>query len=331
MVTQLTEDGLTKAYPYRTGQYVFYCHRLPYFMLQIAFSPVYRLKLPEGHRFPMLKYELIHEQLLYEGTCTDTNFFAPVLVDDRWVLGVHTAGYVQALKTLTVSPAMARRIGFPLTPELIEREWIITQGTIDGTRIARIDGVAMNVAGGTHHAFPDRGEGFCMLNDVGVAAHYLLETGQSRKVLVIDLDVHQGNGTAVMFQQEPRVFTFSMHGKDNYPLKKEQSDLDIEFPTGTTDEMYLNTLYDTLPNLLQREKPDFLFYVSGVDILSSDRLGKLSVSREGCRERDRFVFEQAIRNNLPIVVSMGGGYSPRLTDIVDAHCNTFRLASDMFF
>ncbi len=300
-------------------------------MLQIAFSPVYRLRLPEGHRFPMLKYELIHEQLLYEGTCTDANFFGPQPVDDRWVLGVHTAAYVRALQTLTVDPKMVRRIGFPLTTELIEREWIITQGTIDCTQQARRDGVAMNVAGGTHHAFPDRGEGFCMLNDVGVAAHYLLQTGQVRQILVIDLDVHQGNGTAVMFGREPRVFTFSMHGRDNYPLKKERSDLDLDLPTGTADEVYLNTLYDTLPGLIDRVGPDFLFYVSGVDILASDRLGKLSVSREGCRQRDQFVFEQALRRGLPIAVSMGGGYSTRLSDIVEAHCNTFRVASDLFF
>jgi acetoin utilization deacetylase AcuC-like enzyme len=300
-------------------------------MLRIAFSPVYRLRLPEGHRFPMLKYELIHEQLLYEGTCTEANFFAPLPVDDRWVLGVHTAEYVTALKTQTVSPTMMRRIGFPLTPELIEREWIITQGTIDCTQIAYRDGIAMNVAGGTHHAFPDRGEGFCLLNDIGVAAHYLLETKQAKKILVIDLDVHQGNGTAVMFQEEPRVFTFSMHGKDNYPLRKEQSDLDIELPTGTDDQLYLTTLYDTLPDLIRRERPDFLFYISGVDILESDRLGKLQVSRAGCRERDVFVFEQALKFGLPIVVSMGGGYSPKLTDIVEAHCNTYRVATDLFF
>lgn len=279
----------------------------------------------------MLKYELIHEQLLYEGTCTNANFFGPAPADDRWVRGVHTPEYVNALKTLAVDPRMVRRIGFPLTPELIDREWIITQGTIDCTQIARRDGVALNVAGGTHHAYPDRGEGFCMLNDVGVAAHYLLETGQAKQILVIDLDVHQGNGTAVMFQHEPRVFTFSIHGKDNYPLKKEHSNLDIALPTGTTDDVYLNTLYDTLPDLIQRVQPDFLFFVSGVDILESDRLGKLSVSREGCRQRDRFVFEQAIKHNLPITVSMGGGYSPRLADIVEAHCNTFRLAGEMFF
>lgn len=300
-------------------------------MLQIAFSPVYRLRLPEGHRFPMLKYELIHEQLLYEGTCTDANFFGPAPADDRYVLGVHTATYVRDLKALTVDPAMVRRIGFPLTPDLIEREWVITQGTIDCTQKARRDGVAMNVAGGTHHAFPDRGEGFCLLNDVGVAAHYLLETGQSKQMLVVDLDVHQGNGTAVMFSHEPRVFTFSMHGKDNYPLRKEHSDLDVELPTGTGDEQYLNTLCDTLPGLIGRVRPDFLFYVSGVDILSSDRLGKLSVSRDGCKQRDAFVFGQAIRHGLPIVVSMGGGYSPRLTDIVEAHCNTFRVANSLFF
>lgn len=305
-------------------------------MLQIAYAPLYKHELPTGpngepHRFPMLKYELIHEQLLYEGTCTEANFFAPDPIDDRWVLGVHAAGYVQALKTQTVDARMVRRIGFPMSPRLIEREWVITQGTLQATHYARRDGVAMNVAGGTHHAYPDRGEGFCLLNDVGVAAHYLLETGGAKKILVVDLDVHQGNGTAVMFQQEPRVFTFSIHGKDNYPLKKEQSDLDIALLTGTTDDTYLNTLYDTLPRLLTEQQPDFLFYVAGVDILRTDRLGKLSVSMDGVRQRDQFVFEQAQKHNLPIVVSMGGGYSPRVADIVEAHCNTFRTAANLYF
>ncbi|GAA4467153.1 histone deacetylase [Nibrella saemangeumensis] len=299
-------------------------------MLPIAYAPIYRHPLPEQHRFPMGKYELIYEQLLYEGTCTPDNFFAPEPVDDRWVLGVHSPAYVNQLKSLSLPAAMVRRIGFPLSAGLIEREWVITQGTIDCSLLAMQHGIALNVAGGTHHAYPDRGEGFCLLNDVGVAAYFLLETGKARKVMVIDLDVHQGNGTAVMFQYDRRVFTFSMHGRDNYPLKKESSDLDIAMPTGTADDVYLSTLYATLPGLIDREKPDFLFYVSGVDILESDRLGKLKVSMDGCRRRDRFVFEQARRYGLPIAVSMGGGYSPRIADIVDAHCNTFRVASQLY-
>ncbi|WP_421830781.1 histone deacetylase [Larkinella sp.] len=300
-------------------------------MLKIAYNPIYRHPLPEGHRFPMSKYELIHDQLLYEGTCRPANFFSPGIVDDRWVLAVHTADYVRQLKTLSVPPVMVRRIGFPLSEELIQREWMITQGTIDCSRIALQSGIALNIAGGTHHAFPDRGEGFCLLNDVAVAARYVLDQQLAQKVLVIDLDVHQGNGTAVIFRQEPRVFTFSMHGKDNYPLHKEQSDLDVALPTGTTDEDYLNQLAETLPRLLKEQKPDFLFYISGVDVLKSDRLGKLDLTREGCKQRDEFVFEQARKKALPMVVSMGGGYSPRIADIVEAHCNTFRLAEKLYF
>lgn len=300
-------------------------------MLKIAYNSVYRHALPEGHRFPMLKYELIHDQLLYEGTCRAENFFSPEPVDDRWVLNVHTAEYVRQLKTLTVPAVMMRRIGFPLSAGLVHREWVITQGTIDCCHFAMQDGVALNVAGGTHHAYPDRGEGFCLLNDVAVAARYLLDKQLATRILVIDLDVHQGNGTAVIFQKEPRVFTFSMHGKDNYPLRKEQSDLDVELPTGMTDEAYLNRLFDHLPALINKQKPDFLFYISGVDILESDRLGKLRVSREGCKQRDAFVFEQARSHGLPVAVSMGGGYSPRIADIVEAHCNTFRLAEKLYF
>lgn len=300
-------------------------------MLKIAHAPVFKHLLPEEHRFPMLKYELIPEQLRYEGTCTPDNFFEPDPVDDRWALAVHTAEYVHQLKTLTLPPAMIRRIGFPQSRELVDREWKITQGTIDCSLLAQQYGVAMNVAGGTHHAFPDRGEGFCLLNDIGVAAHYLLANGLAKQILIVDLDVHQGNGTAVMFQHEPRVFTFSMHGKDNYPLKKEQSDLDIELPTGMTDDAYLQTLYDTLPGLIDRVRPDFLYFLAGVDILATDRLGKLAVSRDGCRQRDRFVFGQAIQYGLPIAVSMGGGYSVRIADIVEAHCNTFRTANELYF
>jgi len=300
-------------------------------LLKIAYSPIYQHSLPEGHRFPMLKYELIPEQLLYEGTCTTENFFVPNPMDEKWILRVHTKAYWESLKNLRIDPKMIRKIGFPLSAELVLRETIITQGTIDCCHFALENRIAMNVAGGTHHAFTDKGEGFCLLNDVGIAANYLLDNQLATKILVIDLDVHQGNGTAEVFQNEPRVFTFSMHGKENYPLHKEKSDLDIELKTFTKDEEYLSELFNILPKLIEEQKPDFLFYVSGVDILETDKLGKLSVSLQGCYRRDEYVFQQAIINKLPIVVSMGGGYSPLIRDIVEAHCNTFRLAEKMFF
>ncbi|MEA5401493.1 histone deacetylase [Arcicella sp. DC2W] len=300
-------------------------------MLKIAYSPIYQHPLPEGHRFPMLKYELIPEQLLYEGTCNKDNFFQPEPVDEKWILKTHKKAYWEDLKYLRLEPKMIRKIGFPLSEELVLRETIITQGTIDCCHFALENDISMNVAGGTHHAYSDKGEGFCLLNDVAVAANYLLENHLATKILIIDLDVHQGNGTAEIFQNNSTVYTFSMHGKENYPLHKEQSDLDIELQTYTKDDEYLNILFETLPKLIEEQKPDFLFYISGVDILETDKLGKLSVSKEGCLRRDEFVFEQAIKNKLPIVVSMGGGYSPKIIDIVEAHCNTFRLAQKMFF
>jgi len=300
-------------------------------MLKIAYSPIYQHPLPEGHRFPMLKYELIPEQLLYEGTCDKDNFFEPIPVDEQWIVRTHSKQYWEDLKYLRLDPKMIRKIGFPLSEELVRRETIITQGTIDCCHFALANGIAMNVAGGTHHAYSNKGEGFCLLNDVAIASNYLIDKGLATKILIIDLDVHQGNGTAEIFQEQINVFTFSMHGQENYPLHKEKSDLDIGLETYTKDEAYLNILYQTLPALIKQQKPDFLFYISGVDILATDKLGKLSITKEGCYRRDEFVFEQAINNKLPIVVSMGGGYSPKIIDIVDAHCNTFRLAQKMFF
>jgi acetoin utilization deacetylase AcuC-like enzyme len=300
-------------------------------MLKIAFSPIYCHSLPEGHRFPMLKYELIPEQLMYEGSCTKESFFEPNSVEESWILRTHDKNYWESLKNLSLDPKMIRKIGFPLSEVLVLRETIITQGTIDCCHFALENGCAMNVAGGTHHAYRDKGEGFCLLNDVAIAANYLLDKDLAKKILVIDLDVHQGNGTAKIFEHEDKVFTFSMHGKENYPLKKEKSDLDNELSTFSKDEEYLAILYQTLPNLIQNFEPDFIFYVAGVDILETDKLGKLSVSIAGCKQRDEFVFEQCQLNKIPVVVSMGGGYSPKITDIVEAHCNTFRVAERIFF
>jgi acetoin utilization deacetylase AcuC-like enzyme len=191
-------------------------------------------------------------------------------------------------------------------------------------------GVSMNIAGGTHHAFTDRGEGFCLLNDVAIAASVLLKEKLIQSALVVDLDVHQGNGTAQIFQSDARVFTFSMHGSKNYPLHKEVSDLDVELEDGTTDEHYLSILHDKLPQLIEFQKPDIIFFQSGVDVLQSDKLGRLGLTIQGCRERDQIVFMMAKQAGIPVVATMGGGYSERIADIIEAHANTFRIAASMW-
>jgi len=299
-------------------------------MIKIAFDPVYAHPLPDNHRFPMLKYELIPEQLLHEGTCTEANFFKPATCVAEIILQTHDKDYLDKLSNQQLTASEQRKIGFPLSPELIQRELVITQGTIECALYALQNGCAMNIAGGTHHAFAERGEGFCILNDQAIAANYLISRQLSQKILIIDLDVHQGNGTAKLLENEPRVFTFSMHGLTNYPFHKEKSDLDIGLLDGTTSETYLKTLEEALPKLIEQVQPDFAFYLAGVDILSTDKFGKLKVSMESCKQRDVFVFSQLKKNKIPVAVTLGGGYSPDIKTIVEAHCNTFRTAMDLF-
>ncbi|MBS1563041.1 MAG: histone deacetylase [Bacteroidetes bacterium] len=298
--------------------------------MKIAYDPIYAHPLPEGHRFPMLKYELIPEQLLYEGTISHNELFAPAPCPDDIVLLTHTEEYLNKLKNQTLSAREQRHIGFEQSPQLTLRELIITQGSIDCCTHALRDGVSLNVAGGTHHAFADHGEGFCLLNDFCVAANWLLHTGQARQIIIIDLDVHQGNGTASLFGQEPRVFTFSMHGRHNYPFHKERSDLDIALEDGLDDKGYLRLLEENLEPLLQQVKPDFAFFLSGVDILNTDKFGKLKVTPSGCRKRDEMVFSTLRRYGIPCTVAMGGGYSADIKIIVEAHCNTFRCAKEIY-
>ena len=293
-------------------------------MLKIAFDKKYVLPLPEGHRFPMLKYELIPDQLLYEGLVSKDQFFSPKKIKEKWVEKAHDRIYIQNLKSLSLTKSEIRKTGFPLTRELVEREFMITEGSRQCVDYALEFGAAANIAGGTHHAFRDKGEGFCLFNDVAVASYYALEKFKMDQILVIDLDVHQGNGTASIFGKENRVYTFSMHGKKNYPFKKEKSDLDIELDDGVKDDEYLKTLEQTVKKLDAKLNPNLIFYISGVDILSTDKLGRLKVSREGCKKRDEMVFEFAQKNNVPIVTSMGGGYSEKIYDIVEAHCNTYK-------
>lgn len=300
-------------------------------MLKIAYHPIYQHPLPEGHRFPMLKYDLLPKQLLHEGTCTTGNFFEPELPNDKYIVAVHDPEYFYDLLNIKISPKKARKIGFPLTEDLVERERIIANGTMKGCEYAIENGVAMNIAGGTHHAYTNHGEAFCMLNDQAIGARYLQSKNLAKKILIIDLDVHQGNGTAEIFQNDASVFTFSMHGASNYPFKKEVSDLDIPLKKGTSDDDYLAILKETLPQLIDSEKPDFIFYLSGVDVIATDKLGTLNMSIEGCKKRDELVLETCYKHQIPIQCSMGGGYSPDIKTIVDAHANTFRLAQEIFF
>ncbi len=274
---------------------------------------------------------MLPEQLLYEGTLKSENIFHPQPMEERWIMLAHDRQYWQRLNTLALDAKEVRRVGFPLSRELVTREITIAQGTVQCALFALKFGVAMNIAGGTHHAFTNRGEGYCLLNDIAIAAHYLLHEKLVSKILVVDLDVHQGNGTSQIFNNDPRVFTFSMHGANNYPMMKENSDLDIGLADFTSDGFYLKTLEVNLKNLLERVEPDFIFFQSGVDILDTDKLGKLSVSREGCKQRDRIVLQAAKLNKIPLVASMGGGYSPDIRDIIEAHANTFRSAQEIFF
>lgn len=279
----------------------------------------------------MGKYELLYHQLLHEGTCTEENFFEPEIPNNKYIFLAHDPEYVSDLMNLTLDPKIARRIGFPLDELLIEREIVIADGTLKACDYALKNGISMNIAGGTHHAFTNKGEGFCLFNDQAIGARYLQHKNLADKILIIDLDVHQGNGTAEIFKDDDSVFTFSMHGKSNYPFIKEQSNLDIALDNGVGDEEYLQILKETIPKLILEQDPDFIFYLSGVDVIESDKLGKLSLSMEGCKERDRIVLQSCKDFSIPVVCSMGGGYSKDIKVIVEAHANTFRTAQDIFF
>lgn len=300
-------------------------------MLHVAFHPDYVHPIPKGHKFPMEKYQLLPEQLMYEGTLESTNFFQPEICSNEHLLRTHNSEYLSRLEQLQLTPREQRVSGFVHSEQLIQREKRIMEGTRLCAEKALQSGAAMNIAGGTHHAYSNKGEGFCLLNDQAVAANWLLDEGLASRILIIDLDVHQGNGTAELFQGRDEVFTFSMHGKNNYPLKKEVSDLDVELADGTSDQGYLYQLEKNLEEVLTKFHPDFIFYQCGVDVLETDKLGRLSLSMNGCKQRDQFVFEKIKELSVPVVCTMGGGYSPEIKYIVEAHANTFRTIQNVLF
>lgn len=295
-------------------------------LVKAFYSDRFVLPLPEGHKFPMAKYSGLRERLLSEGIvrAEDLHEAAAATMDD--LLLVHDRGYVDAVAAGTLPPDMQRRIGFPWSPQMVERSRRSVGATIAAARAAVDDGVAANLAGGTHHSFADRGEGFCVFNDVAVGARMLQRDGGARRIAIVDLDVHQGNGTAAIFAGDESVFTFSMHGEKNFPFRKETSDLDVALPDGTGDDEYLELLGRQLPNVLDRHNPDFVFYLAGADPYEGDRLGRLKMTIWGLRARDEFVFEQCRRRGLPVAVSMSGGYAPDVDAIITIHANTIRAA-----
>lgn len=299
-------------------------------MLKIAHHKAYIHPLPERHRFPMVKYELIPAQLLYEGLVVPENFFEPQRASKDVICLAHCEAYVESLLSLQLDTKMVRRIGFPLSRSLVDRELYIVEGTIQSALYAHQFGVSFNTAGGTHHAGFDFGEGFCLLNDQAVAASYLYSHHIANRILIIDLDVHQGNGTAHIFQNHAAIFTFSMHGDKNFPFVKEHSYLDIPLEDGISDEKYLALLRRHLHHLFEEIYPDFVFYQGGVDILETDKLGKLNISSQGVRKRDQMILQECFDRKIPIQISMGGGYSPNIKDIVNAHIGTFRAAIDIY-
>ncbi len=300
-------------------------------MLKIAHHALYNHPLWENHRFPMIKYELIPEQLIMENTCVENNFFKPGNIEDSIILLTHEKYYYEKLKNQELNKKEIRAIGFPMSKQLIEREKMIVQGTLECSLNSLKYGISMNIAGGTHHAFTNRAEAFCILNDQAIAANFLIKNNYCDKILILDLDVHQGNGTAEIFGCNKNVFTVSFHGEKNYPFRKEKSDYDYGFNDGASDKEYLNKIKYEIPRLIENFEPDFIFYLSGVDIIENDKLGRLSVSINGCKKRDKFIFDYCKTNSIPVQVSMGGGYSTVLKDIIEAHANTFRLAQEIYF
>ena len=296
--------------------------------MRCYYSDTFVLPLPEGHRFPMAKYSGLRERLLNDGIVAPEDLFeAPRAAWDDLLL-VHTPAYVEAVRNGTLPRQIQRRIGFPWSPPMVERARRSVGATIAASRAAIEDGFSANLAGGTHHAFADRGEGYCVFNDVAVAVRVLQQHIPAQRIAIVDCDVHQGNGTAAIFAGDPAVFTFSMHGARNYPFRKEGSDLDIELDDGTGDELYLAQLTHSLDMVLAVHRPEMVFYLAGADPYGGDRLGRLNLTIDGLRRRDELVLHRCRAAGLPVVITMSGGYATDIADIVTIHANTIRVAVD---
>jgi len=297
---------------------------------RVFYSPHYYADIGENHVFPIRKFELVRDKLLAEGTLRLNEIAEPQSAQIEDILLVHTEDYITRLRDGALTRQEIRKLGLPWSKALVRRSFTAISGTINAAKYALENGVASNLAGGTHHAFPDRGEGFCVLNDVAVAIRVLQRENLAKRFLIVDCDVHQGNGTAFIFKDEPEVFTFSMHGAKNYPLFKETSNLDLELPDKTSDKEYLETLEQALPRIFLHN-PDMIFYLGGADPFENDKLGRLGLSIEGLLRRDEIVLEFANQHHTPIVTTMSGGYALDINDTVEIHCNTIRAVKKVFY
>jgi acetoin utilization deacetylase AcuC-like enzyme len=297
--------------------------------MRVWYTDQFVLPLPEGHRFPMSKYALLRQRVIASGLIDLDDLCVPHAATDEELLRAHTVDYVRRVQAGLLTEAELRRIGFPWTPEMVERSRRSSGATIEACRAALADGRAVNLAGGTHHAFADAGEGFCVFNDSAVAARAMQAEGQVGRVVILDCDVHQGNGTAAILRDDPTIFTFSIHGARNFPLRKEESDLDVALPDGTGDADYLGALETGLRRALERSHPDLAIYLAGADPFVSDRFGRMALTKAGLAARDRFVFETCRAASLPVAVTMAGGYARDVNDVVDIHFETVRLAATL--
>jgi acetoin utilization deacetylase AcuC-like enzyme len=295
--------------------------------VKVFYSDQFVLPLPEGHRFPMKKYSMLRERVAEGGICGRGELRVPHAVADERILRAHDAGYLKKVVSGTLTDKEMRRIGFPWSERMVERSRRASGGTLDACRTALEEGLAANLAGGTHHAFADRGEGFCVLNDSAITARALRSEGLVDKVVVLDTDVHQGNGTAAILKGDPHVFTFSIHGAKNFPFHKEESDLDVDLPDGADDGEYLAALELGIEKILYNSEADLAIFLAGADPFEDDRLGRLSVTKEGLAERDRLVLESCRERGLPVAVTMGGGYAREVEDAVDIHFRTVSQAA----
>lgn len=298
--------------------------------MKVFYSDRFVLPLPEGHRFPMVKYSMLRERVAASDICDPGELRIPEPVTDAEILRAHDPGYLERVVTGTLSDKEIRRIGFPWTTRMVERSRRASGGTLGACRAALEDGFAANLAGGTHHAMHGRGEGYCVFNDSAIAARAIQAEGLVEKVVVIDTDVHQGNGTAEILTGDPSIFTFSMHGEKNFPFDKETSDLDIPLPDGADDTEFLDALERGLEESLDRSNAELAIYLAGADPFEDDKLGRLKVTKRGLAERDHRVLEAFRDRNIPVTVTMAGGYAREVSDTVDIHFASINTAASLF-